>query len=375
MKIGVLPQTLSKITGLYPRGLRRYAHEGIKPLLYDDDEFNFTNGSSYFTGLFLSDGHLRNNGSNLSFTYQCGSTNFFQGYWYPQLIQKYSPIFKHKKRTSLTYLVKSKKNKWWFKTNVSSFSPIFAKFLEKNKVISKKFANKTSGYQKNISKLLINSVNDRGAFFQGIFDGDGHVKITEKNSIALSLAIEHLFKHNLLINNFDLVPTLCRNSKHESLIYNSRMKNLEEIRFAPTSLSKLSKKYTAKDIAKQLNFMVDAAHNSIRPDKVHQLIKIIKRICSKNYGEYRHCLEIQRKIRRELNKLEIIEKVKSLEKRYPIKDNKYMPFIPNWSKEIGSKSVWLDEAWTFFLNLENLDLKRYSKKIDFREGVPINFKL
>ncbi len=375
-KIGVLPQKIAEITAIDQRTLRKYSHEDLTPTLYTQHEFRFTPENTYWTGLFLSDGHLRNNGSNSSYTYQVGSSNPFQGYWYVQFIQKFLQIFKNKREISKTYLCKHTRNKWAFKTNLSSFSPIFAKFLEENKVISKRNITKTSGYQKNISQSLFDSISNKDALFQGLFDGDGHASINRNNSIALSLATEHLFKHNILINNLDLVPTLCRDKRKLSLIYHEDLNNLEEIRFAPASLVNLSPRYTAKDIAQQLAFMIKGAGNSIRPDKVHTLIKIAERVKSKDYGEYRHCLEVQREIKKELNKLNIEEDIKNLKRNYPIKDDRYQPFIPGWAKELGSKKNWINEYWDFFLNHENLFIKEgYSKKIDFSNGVPIDFKL
>jgi hypothetical protein len=118
--------------------------------------------------------------------------------------------------------------------------------------------------------------------------------------------------------------------------------------------------------------MINSAHNSIRPDKVHKLIKIIKVITSKDYGEYRSCLPIQKEIRDTAVKAGLVDKIGTLEKRYPIKNNRYQPFMPKWAENLCSKN----EAWNFFFNKENLAFKIRNKltDIDFSEGIPLGAK-
>lgn len=87
--------------------------------------------------------------------------------------------------------------------------------------------------------------------------------------------------------------------------------------------------------------MLRSAENSIRPDKVHKLINIIK----------------------------------NLEKRFPISDGFYKPFISKWAESLASKSIWKQESWDFFLNGEYLIRKNYPKReiLDFSNGVPVDF--
>ena len=115
----------------------------------------------------------------------------------------------------------------------------------------------------------------------------------------------------------------------------------------------MAKRFSAYDIVKQLDFFIKSAQNSIRPDKVHKLIKIIRIITSRNYGENKNSLTIQKEIRNIALKEKLKEKIKLLEKRYPIKNNKYQPFMTKWAESLCSKN----EAWNFFLNKENLVLK------------------
>lgn len=141
--------------------------------------------------------------------------------------------------------------------------------------------------------------------------------------------------------------------------------------FAPRSINKLSKEYTAEHIVNQLDFFVDSARNSIRPDKVYKLTRVIEEITSKKYGENRNSIEIQKQIRDLALKRNFKEKIEKLKKRYPIKDGKYLPFIPKWAESLCTK----EEAWEFFFNKENLIFKNYKEEIDFSEGVSVNFEL
>ena len=103
-KYGLLPSNIYKNFDMSDRVLRKWKNENIKPQLYSKKEFEFGPENLYWLGMHFSDGHLRNNGSDLSFTWQFGSSNPFQGYWFPQFIQSFMDIFKHKKTRSLTYI-------------------------------------------------------------------------------------------------------------------------------------------------------------------------------------------------------------------------------------------------------------------------------
>ena len=63
-----------------------------------------------------------------------------------------------------------------------------------------------------------------------------------------------------------------------------------------------------------------------------------------------------------------------LEKRYPINNNRYMPFLPKWLEPLCSKN----EAWNFFYNKENLVFKKKNKnleKLNFSKGIPLNLDI
>ncbi len=365
--MGILPSQLAKCLNIDARTLRRCRNENYKFKNFSRSEFTWTKKNSYWLGLFLSDGHIRNNGSNLSFTYQVGSSDVFQGYWYPQYIQKGLKIFQHKKDISKTYLTKNKKY-WAFKTNLSSLSPIFCQFLLHQELIKKRKKNKTSGYQKNLCGLKY--IKEKAMAFQGFFDGDGHVSKDKINSIQLNIALDYRINNRYLEQNFPLVVTSRKRKRNA--------KNNEEVEafiLAPASLKNMSNQFHASDIVKQLNFMIEGAHNSIRPDKVHKLISVIKRICSRNYGTYKHCLPIQREIRREAIKQKLLEKNHFLEKRYKIRNNKFLPFRPKWAEDEIKDYEWFENYWNFFREQEDLIIKGYNKKLDFSEGVPLNFKL
>lgn len=55
----------------------------------------------------------------------------------------------------------------------------------------------------------------------------------------------------------------------------------------------------------------------------------------------------------------------------------YKPFRPLWAKGILSKKEWFSEMWEPFFKKENLDIKNYpsKEKLDFEDGIPIDFKL
>ncbi|KXB09149.1 hypothetical protein AKJ35_01320 [candidate division MSBL1 archaeon SCGC-AAA833F18] len=366
----------AKIIGVSRRTLRDWKSGRSEPKVFTDDEFRFTKTNLYWLGLFLSDGHLRQNGSQYSYTWQIGSCNPFQGYWYPQFVQKYSSIFQHKPTESKTYMKFSKTSGTWaFYTNVSSVSPIFVKFLEKEGLVSPKENSLTTGFEK--SPLLKNVGNDSlKILFQGLMDGDGTYNMIN-NGIHMSLSFDYTRNHARNIDSMPLVPTLLRNSKKEAFEFKEYEKNdVSEIRFAPSSLSKL-REGSIERIVNQFEFMIEAAGYSIRSDKVHALISIVERLASPEYGEYRHCLDIQRRIRDAIRKSNLLKAVEELKKRYPKKDHFFKPFRPKWSDEFGSKRVWLSEAWDFFLLSENLSHEKYDSKenLDFSRGVPIDFAL
>ncbi|MBU2639846.1 MAG: hypothetical protein KKG75_04045 [Nanoarchaeota archaeon] len=221
------------------------------------------------------------------------------------------------------------------------------------------------------------SLKNKEALFQGIFDGDGSYQIYNK-SFTIDLALDPSSQIKKLLKEFSLVPTLAITKRREGIRYNNRLGSLYSIRLAPTSINKLDQSiFSASEVVNQLEFMINSARYSIRPDKVHKLIKIIKTISSKSYGENTNSITIQREIRNLVNKKKLKEKVKKLEEQYPIKNSKYLPFKPYWAKELCSKKEWFSEAWNFFFNLENINLKNYpnKEKFNFEEGIPIDFKL
>lgn len=372
-KFNITRKEISKELQIDGRLLRRWSNENINPRLYTEKEFELSKLNLYFIGLYFSDGHIRNNGADLSYTYQTDSSNIFQGYWYPQLIQRFFPIFKHKEKISSTYIDRNR----GFKTNLSGISPIFIKFIENKGIIVKLNKTKTSGFKKELPFNFLKSIKIKEQLFQGIFDGDGSVN-NYQNTFTINLALDPENNFHKPMQEFNLVPTLAITNKRKSLSYNQKIENLYSIRLAPSSIGKLNlKKYSARDVVSQLEFMLISAKNSIRPDKVHSLIKTVNIICSKRYGENKNSILIQREIRDLANKKDLKKKANKLEKQYPVKDDKYLPFRPLWAKEICSKKERFSNIWDFFFNLENLNLKNYphKEKFSFEGGIPINFKL
>ncbi len=374
LKYGLLLSNIYKYININDREVRSWTKNKHLPKKFSKDEFTFSQHNLYFLGLFLSDGHIRNNGSKLSFTYQVGSNDIFQGYWHPQLIQKILPIFKHKKKISNTYLlIENTWNKFMFKTNVSSISPVFIQYLIRYNLMEKRRKSKTSGWKKNIPKNFLDKINSYQEYFQGVMDGDGHYGIYTSPNITLAMTYE--IDYSFFIDSLPLIPTLCAPDRKKSVPYIKRKNNwLRSISFAPSSLKNISKKYAILDIVKQLEFFIESAHNSIRPDKVYKLVKIIKRITSSRYGENTNSLPIQREIRDLANKHDLRSKAKMLEKRYPINNNRYMPFLPKWLEPLCSKN----EAWNFFYNKENLVFKKKNKnleKLNFSKGIPLNLDI
>ncbi|MAG16296.1 hypothetical protein CMO88_04500 [Candidatus Woesearchaeota archaeon] len=371
-KYGLLLSQLRQQINIDSRTVRYWRTNEELPKLFSKDEFSFSNHNLYFLGLLLSDGHIRNNGSNLSFTYQVGSSDIFQGYWYPQFIQRFFPIFKHKKRMSNSYIRLDKTlGKFLFSTNMSSVSPIFMKKSIQFGLIKKKNKSNVSGYIKNIPKKVLNTINGHHEYFQGVFDGDGCYALNRSSHINLATSPELDYTH--FIDCLPLVPTSIRNTNNASPYFSGDNSHVYAITFAPESLHNLDQKYTADDIIKQLTFLIDSAQNSIRPDKVHKLIKIIKVISSENYGEYRNCLPIQKEIRDAALRTRLRDKTKLLEKRYPIKNNRYQPFMPKWAEGMCSKK----EAWNFFSKKENLVFKVKNNdltELDFSKGIPVDFE-
>lgn len=208
-------------------------------------------------------------------------------------------------------------------------------------------------------------------YFQGLFDGDGSYGYYTSPSLYLATSLD--VDYEKLIDFLPLVPTATAHNRKNLISYSKRNGNsVYFIRFAPQSLKHMHKKYTASDVVKQLDFMIDSTHNSIRPDKVYKLITIIEEITSKDYDENTNSIHLQKEIRDLAVKSKLNKKLEHLRLRYSIKDNKYQPFIPKWAEDICSKN----EAWDFFFNKENLVFKIRNKliDIDFSEGVPINFE-
>lgn len=375
---GLLPSNIRKGFNIDSRVFRKWRNGHTQPHLYSEKEFRFTPENLYWLGIHFSDGHIRNNGSKLSFTWQVGSSNPFQGYWFPQFIQNYMDIFLHKKNRSLTYLQYSKSAKsWFFRTNISSFSPIFAKSLESSNIIERIKNTPTSGYSKNLPKDFVKKISDKEILFQGIMDGDGSYNISDGHGMFIYLSLHPSVNYDF-IRELPLVPTTSKDwNKNYGCYEELSGTPLEEIRFAPSSLSSLPKKYSVIDIVNQFEFMLKAAENSIRPDKVHTLIEIIKRISSKEYGEYRSCLEVQKDIRDECRKRNLLKFTKSLEKRFPVLNGFYKSFTPKWAETFTSKASWKEEFWGFFLDGTFLKKKNYPKPklLDFSEGVPVDFDM
>jgi len=375
---GLLPSNIRKGFDIDNRVFRKWRNEHARPHLYSEKEFRFTPENLYWLGMHFSDGHIRNNGSKLSFTWQIGSPNPFQGYWFSQFIQSHFDIFLHKRDRSLTYLQYSKNtNSWFFKTNISSLSPIFAKLLENLGIIKRRENTPTSGYSKKVTKDFVKNLKNKEILFQGIMDGDGSYNISDDQSMYISLSLDPSVNYDF-IEVLPLVPTTGKDA-HENYGRYEELAGVPmgEIRFAPSSLKSIPKKYSVVDIVNQLDFMIRSAENSIRPDKVHALIRIIKRISSKEYGEYRGCLEIQKEIRDEARKRNLVKLTKSLEKRFPLLNGFYKPFMPKWAENFASKTIWKKEFWDFFLSGEFLEKKNYPKPklLDFSNGVPVNFDM
>ena len=373
-KTRISQSDISKATKINRRTLRDWLNKKREPRMYKKEEFLFTDSNLYFLGLFYSDGHMRNNGGNYSYTYQTESSNIFQGYWYPQLLQKLS-IFQHKEKRNITILRNCNNRSWTFRTNLSGISPIFLELLKAKRIINKKNKTQNSGYNKKLPDSFLNSIN-KESLFQGIIDGDGSIK-TYNNSFMIDLALDPKSNYHNLIKNFSLVPTLAVTKERKGERYSKKLNELYSIRLAPSSINKIDYKYSAQDVVNQLKFMLDSAQYSIRPDKVHELIKIINIMCSKKYGEYNNSIPIQREIRDLANKKQLKEKAEELKKQYLIKNNKYLPFRPLWAREIFSKKEWFSEAWYPFINKEHLNIKNYpnKEKLNFEGGIPIDFKL
>ena len=286
-------------------------------------------------------------------------------------------MFSHKRSRSMTYMSYSKSSKsWFFKTNISSLSPVFAKFLENREIIKKKTDSITTGYLKNLPRPLIKNLANKEVLFQGIMDGDGSYNISPEHSIYINLALNPFIKYDF-IDELPIIPISALDMNKKYVAYEKyKGLPLREIRFAPSSLSSLPKKYSATDIVNQFEFMLKAAENSIRPDKVHSLVAIIKRISSKEYGEYRSCLEIQKQIRDEARKRNLIKSAKSLEKRFPILNGFYKPFIPKWTENLISKPE-LEESWNSFAIGDFSEKNNYPKPkiLDFSNGVPVDFDM
>jgi len=364
-------------TDIQRRTLRCWKSGSLKPKIFSSDEFEFTKENLYWPGLCFSDGHLRRNGSKNAYTWQVGSSNPFQGYWYPQFAQKCLGILRHKNTISKTYLKFSGTHSTWaFHTNVSGISPVFGKFLERKGLIFPRKTSLTTGFKKSLPKEL-SAMDGSEIVFQGIFDGDGYCKISN-NGIQMGLSFDYTQNNARdIIGVFPLMSTLLRNSMGETFSYEEYGgDDVAEIRFAPSSLSKLGKG-SAETIVNQLEFMTEAAKHSVRPDKVHSLISIAERLASAEYGEYYHCLGIQKEIRDEARRKGLLGKMEELKKRYPKKNMCFKPFRPKWADSFGSKSIWLSEAWDFFLSGENLECGGYNSKgkLDFSKGVPVNFVL
>jgi len=262
---GILPSQIKGIVNIDGRELRAWKNQNKVPKLYNKNEFEFTKENLYWLGLHYSDGYLRNNGSKFSFTWQQNSSNPFQGYWFPQFIQTYFDIFKHKQKRSMTY-IKLQKGNWGFVNNLSGISPIFILAMKNENIISKRNKTKISGYSKIFSSNFLKNIKYKEVLFQGIFDGDGCAKVHK--GILLSLSVDHTINYKPLIRELKLVTT-------------SFFRN--EIRLAPSSLKNLEKNIPAKAIINQIEFMIEAAKNSIRPDKVYGLIDIIKYISSNTF--------------------------------------------------------------------------------------------
>lgn len=375
--MGFSRSDMAKFTGVHERTLRYWKSGCLKPKTYTDDEFEFTRENLYWVGLCFSDGHLRRNGSENAYTWQVGSSDPFQGYWYPHFAQKHLSILRHKNRVSKTYLKFSETySTWAFHTNVSGISPVFGKFLERKGVIFPRKTSLTTGFKKSLPKKLLTTKGSE-VLFQGIFDGDGFYMINN-NGIQMGLSFDYTQNNtHHIIEISPLAPTLLRNSMDETFAYNDYGGNdITEVRFAPSSLSRLEGE-PAENVANQFEFMIEAAKHSIRPDKVHNLISIIERLASAGYGEYYHCLDIQKEIRNEIQRKRLLGKTEELRKRYPKKNGYFKPFRPKWADKFGSKNTWLGEVWDFFLSGENLECGNYTSKenLDFSRGVPVNFTL
>ncbi len=373
-KYGLLTSSLYNKIDINERGIRSWKTNKNLPIIYEKDVFSFSKHNLYFLGLFLSDGHLRNNGSDFSFTYQVGSSDIFQGYWYPQFIQRVFPIFKNKKKISNTYVVLDKKsNKTVFKTNISSVSPVFMNKLKEKDLVQKINKSLTSGYKKSIPYNFLRELDSTQEYFQGVFDGDGTYSF--KPSPIIDLATSPNIDYSAFVNVLNLIPTSTMQGKRNYVSYSkSKSRYLYRIRFAPGSLNHLSENYGSKQIVQQLEFFIKAAENSIRPDKVHKFINMMKKITSRKYGEYRSCHPLQKEIRNLAIKADFKTKIKALEKQYPINNGKYQPFMPKWVESLCSK----EEAWNFLFKKENLILKIKNERInslDFSKGIPINLKL
>ena len=364
-KFGVLLSSMYNKIQADERQIRNWKVGKNYPKIYTNDEFKFSNHNLYFLGLFLSDGHLRNNGSKFSYSFQVGSSDIFQGYWYPQLIQRVLSIFKHKKRISNTYLVIDK-------TYLSSPSPIFIETLLRFNLIRKIHNSLTSGFKKIISNEFLKETKSHFEYFQGIFDGDG--SYSKRGSPLIDLSTSPDIDYTHLIDRLYLIPTITTHNKKKFLPYAQRKSNsLYMVRFAPGSLKHLPNKCTSQLIVKQLEFFIESASNSIRPDKVHKLVNILKKITSKKYGENKNSIPIQREVRSLAIEKDFKTKIRKLEERYPIRRGMYQAFMPKWAENLCSK----EEAWNFFFEKENLTFKYKHKfqNLNFSKGIPINHNI
>ena len=369
-KFGLLLSNLYSKVNIDDRQIRSWQAKKCLPKIFSEDEFSFSEHNLYFLGLYLSDGHIRNNGSRCSFVYQSGSANIFQGYWYPQLIQRFLPIFLNKQSKSNTYLITDKSHgKLVFSTNLSSLSPIFALKAQGFGLMGPRNNSSVTGYAKSIPDEFLCSVEDYGEFFQGVYDGDGHY--ATHPSPLFDLATSQDIDYSFFVKRLGLVPTLTSHDKKRFIDYSQRVnESLYLIRLAPGSLNRMSEEHKVTDIVNQLNFMVDSASNSIRPDKVHQLASIIMTITDENYGNSKNANPLQKEIRELARKSSLRLKAAMLKIRYPVKNGKYLPFMPKWAENLCLKN----DAWNFFFKKENLVFRQDCKykDLDFSKGIPID---
>ena len=369
-RIAASQRELSNFLGIDTRTFRHWRRNQLLPKVFTDAEFTLTPANAYFIGLFLSDGHLRRNGAHHSYTYQVGSKDIFQGYWYPQFIQRFLPLFDHKPKLSSTYLATDKSTGApYLKTNLSSFSPVFVSYLESLGVVKPKTDSPTSSFVKSIPDFFLKQLPHKEAFFQGIFDGDGFVNVHTSPQISIALSPD--IDYGDLLDSFPLVSTSFVNSRRETHDATGSAIGLFEVKLAPAALGRMSDGYTAGDVVSQLEFLLRSARHSIRPDKVYKLIAFVERICSKNYGENRNSRPIQAQIRDLAIERGVLQQVRNLKKQYPLKDGHYLPFIPDWARELTS----VQDAWEFFFRKEHLCARNLKFGKFFPSGVSVDFLL